>query len=148
MNPPSLSPGRLFTLTTAYPVQNIDVSYPLNGEGNFSDGYMCTLIETDSEACDNTTCIQQARCQGRGELLVPDKAFVNLSLRLQLPIPEDEEGDEESTSNNPVCYGSVQVLVQMHIFHSADAQPLCNCVVTQPYIIFGTVHPEILGNRL
>ena len=75
------------------------------------------------------TCIQQAHCQGRRELLVPDKAFINLSLRLQLPIPEDEEGDEESTSNNPVCYGSVQVLVQMHISHSADAQPLCNCVV-------------------
>ena len=144
VNPRSISPGRLFTLTTAYPVQNI------SGEGNFSDGYMCTLVETDSEACDNTTCVQQARCQDRGELLVPDNAFVNLSLLLQLPIPEDEEGDLESdekslsSSDYPVCYGSVQVfwnqngelcirtLLYQVCGTMGPVEPLCNCVVPQP----------------
>lgn len=116
--PPSLSPGRLFTLTTAYPVQNINVSYQLSGEENFNNGYMCTLIETDSEACDNTTCVQWASCQDRAELL-PDNAFVNLSLLLQLPsIPEseeeskegsEEEDEEEAPNKSPICYQSIQV---------------------------------------
>jgi len=116
--PPSLSPGRLFTLTTAYPVQSINVSYQLSGEENFNNGYMCTLIETDSEACDNTTCVQWASCQDRAELL-PDNAFVNLSLLLQLPsIPEseeeseegsEEEDEEEASNKSPICYQSIQV---------------------------------------
>ena len=115
--PPSLSPGRLFTLTTAYPVQNINVSYQLSGE-NFNNGYMCTLIETDSEACNNTACVQWARCQDRGEVL-PDNAFVNISLLLQLPsIPEskeeseeegEEEDEEEAPRKSPICYQSIQV---------------------------------------
>ena len=99
VDPPSLSSGREFTVTTPRQVQKVAIfnaTYNFCGREDFDNGYRCILLSVN---CTNAYCVQQVRCEDNAVKLKNLLSYALLSLTLSFGQPDEKVEINENENN-------------------------------------------------